>query len=97
MSLRGQPVSEHASLEGGASVEVWVGVPEDSYVAASERSTVDIQLREAGTTLASMSTVLGPDQVSEAVALAREVRAGIESGEVALTASALEPFADRLR
>lgn len=97
MSLRGQPVSENASLEGGGSVEVWVGVPEDSYVPASERSTVDIQLREGDRTLASMSTVLGPEQVSEALALAREVRAGIESGDVPLTASALESFADRLR
>jgi hypothetical protein len=97
MSLRGQPISEHATLDGGGSVEVWVGVPEDSYVPASERSTVDIQLREAGTTLASVTTVLDPDQVSEARALAREVRAGIESGELALKASALEQFADRLR
>jgi len=90
-------VVEHASLAGGGSVEVWVGVPEDSYVAQRELSTVDIQLREGSTTLASMSTVLDPAQVSEARTLAREVRAAIESGDLPLTASALEPFADQLR
>lgn len=97
MTLRGTPVVEHASLAGGGSVEVWVGVPEDSYVAQRELSTVDIQLREGSTTLASMSTVLDPAQVSEARTLAREVRAAIESGDLPLTASALEPFADQLR
>lgn len=97
VSLRGAPVVEHASLEGGGSVEIWVGVPDDSYVKQSERSTVDVQLREGGATIASMTTVLDPEQTSEARTLAREVRAAIESGEMPLKASALEPFADRLR
>jgi len=98
VTLRAHPVSEHASLGGGGgSVEVWVGVPDDPYVAKSELSTVDLQLREGATVRATVSTVLDPDQTSEAVQLAREVRAAIEEGEIALTAAALEPFADRFR
>jgi hypothetical protein len=97
MSLRGEPISEHASLPGGGSVEVWVGVPDDSYVAKSELTTVDLQLREGENVLASVTTVLDPDQTSEARQLAREVRDAIQAETIALTASALEPYADRLR
>ncbi len=87
----------HASLPDGGSVTVWVGVPEDSYLAAKDVTNVDLQLHEGGAVLASVTTVLDPDQEQEAHALAREVQAAIESGEAALTAAALEPFADRLR
>jgi hypothetical protein len=87
----------HASLPGGGSVEIWVGVPDDSYVAKSELNSVDLQLREGDNVLASITTVLDPDQESEAHQLAREVRAAIEADQIPLTASALEPFADRLR
>ena len=97
MSLRGTPIVEHASLPGGGSVTVWVGVPDDPYIAKSEQSTVDIQLHEGNGVVASLSTVLDPDQDSEARALAREVKAAIEAGEIGLHASELEPFADRLR
>jgi hypothetical protein len=97
VSLRGTPVSEHASLSGGGSVEVWVGVPDDSYLSKSEQSNVDLQLREGENVLASVTTVLDPDQDSEARQLASEVRAAIESEQIPLTASAIEPFADRLR
>jgi hypothetical protein len=72
-------------------------VPDDSYIPKSEQSTVDLQLREGANVLASVTTVLDPDQDSEAHQLAREVRAAIESDQIPLTASALEPFADRLR
>ena len=97
MSLRSSPVVEHAALPGGGTVEVWVGVPEDSYVEQSKLSTVDVQLREGTAVLASLSTVLDPDQDSEARQLAREVRAALEAGDIGLHASELEPFADRLR
>jgi hypothetical protein len=97
VSLRAQPVVEHASLPGGGSVEIWVGVPDDSYVARADLTTVDLQLREAESVLASVTTVLGPDQDGAARKLARDVRAGIEAGTVPLTAAGLEPFADRLR
>jgi hypothetical protein len=47
--------------------------------------------------VAAIDTVLGPEQDSEARALLRDVVAGLESGELAPTASALEPLADTLR
>jgi hypothetical protein len=47
--------------------------------------------------IASLTTVLDPDQVSEAHQLAREVKAALESGEIGLHADDLEQFADRLR
>jgi hypothetical protein len=97
VTLRANPIVEHATLAGGGSVAVWVGVPEDSYIAASERTTVDVQLREGDNVLASVTTVLEPGQASEARQLAREVRAAIEAERLPLTAAALEPFADRFR
>ena len=78
-------------------MEVWVGVPDDPYIAKSELSNVDLQLREGSNVLATITTVLDPDQTSEALQLVREVRAAIEADQIPLTASALEPFADRLR
>jgi hypothetical protein len=98
MTLRAGPVVEHASLPGGGSVVVWVGVPDDPYYDdKSQLTTVDIQLREGNSVVASMSTVLDPDQTSEAAQLAREVKAAIEAGEIGLHASELEPFADKIR
>jgi hypothetical protein len=99
VTLRSEPVVEHASLPGGTGglVEVWVGVPDDSYIDKRELSTVDVQLREGTAVLASLSTVLDPDQDSEARQLAREVKAALEAGEIGLHASELETFADRLR
>ena len=76
---------------------VWVGVPDDSYIEKKNLSTVDIQLHEGNAVIASLSTVLDPDQTSEALQLAREVKTAIEAGEIGLHASELEPFADRLR
>ena len=97
MSLRGTPIIEHATLPEGGSVTIWVGVPDDPYIDKKNLSTVDIQLHEGNAVLASLSTVLDPDQTSEALQLAREVKTAIEAGEIGLHASELEPFADRLR
>ena len=98
MSLRTSPVVEHASLPQGGTVTVWVGVPDDPYINdKSQLTTVDVQLREGNGVVASLSTVLDPDQVSEAHPLAREVKPALESGEIGLHADDLEPFADRLR
>jgi hypothetical protein len=98
MSLRGTPVIEHAALPGGGTVTVWVGVPDDPYIDDKKNlTTVDIQLHEGNAVIASLSTVLDPEQTSEALQLAREVKAAIEAGEIGLHASELEPFADRLR
>ena len=89
---------DHASLPGGGTVEVWVGVPDDPYINDKQAlTTVDVQLREGTQVLASISTVLDPDQASEALQLVREVKAALEAGAIGLHASELEPFADRLR
>jgi len=97
VSLRSTPIVEHAALPGGGTVTVWVGVPDDSYIERSQLTTVDIQLHEGNSVVASMTTVLDPSQDSEARALAREVKSAIEAGEIGLNAEALEPYADRLR
>jgi hypothetical protein len=97
VSLRATPAVAHATLPDGASVTVWVGVPDDSYVSHADETNVDLQLREGEAVLASVTTVLDPEQESEAHALARDVQRALEAGEAALSAAALEPFADRLR
>jgi hypothetical protein len=98
VTLRASPVIEHAALPNGGTVTIWIGVPDDPYFDDKRNlTTVDIQLHEGGSVIASLSTVLEPDQDSEARQLAREVKAAIEKGEIGLHASELEPFADRLR
>jgi hypothetical protein len=98
MSLRASPVVEHAALPNGGTVTVWVGVPDDPYIDDKRNlTTVDIQLHEGNGVIATLSTVLEPEQTSEAMQLAREVKAALEAGEIGLHASELEPFADRLR
>jgi hypothetical protein len=98
MSLRAGPIVEHASLPNGGSVTIWVGVPDDPYYDDKRQLTnVDVQLREGSSVIASVTTVLEPEQTSEAEELAREVKAAIESGEIGLHAHELEPFADKLR
>jgi len=98
VSLRSSPAIEHAVLPQGGSVTVWVGVPDDPYIEDKQQlTTVDVQLHEGKSVIASLSTVLEPDQVSEAQQLALEVRTALESGEIGLHADDLEPFADRLR
>lgn len=97
MSLRSSPVVEHASLQGGGTVTVWVGVPDDPYVDRSQLTTVDVQLREGDEVVASMSTILDPSDESAGRELAREVKAALEAGEIGLRAEDLEPYADRAR
>ena len=96
--LRSSPVVEHAALPGGGSVTIWVGVPDDAYIDDKRLlRNVDLQLHEGGSVVATLTTVLEPEQTREAEQLAREVKAAIESGEIGLHASELERFADRLR
>jgi hypothetical protein len=71
-------------------------VSEDPYV-GSDTDTVALELRSDGAVLASVLTVLGVEQDSEARALAREIRAGLESGSLEPTAGALAPLAGELR
>ncbi len=98
MTLRAAPVVEHASLPSGGTVTVWVGVPDDPYYDdKSQLTTVDVQLHEGNAVVATMETVLDPEQVSEARQLALDVKAAIEAGEIGLHAQELERFADQLR
>ena len=97
VSLRGRPIEKTAALPDGREVQVRVGVPEDSYIPRRELDTVDIELFLDGRHVAAVNTVLDADQESEAQQLAREVVAGLESGDLEPTAAALEPLADRPR
>jgi hypothetical protein len=97
VSLRSDPLEATVTLPDGRALHVRIGVPADSYVAASELSTVAIELFEHSRPVAAIDTVLAPEQDAEARALLRDVVAGLESGDLAPTASALEPLADTLR
>jgi hypothetical protein len=96
MSLRGRPIEERASLPDGGEVLIRVGVLADPYVAKRNIDTVTIELEHAGEHIAAVTTMLNPKQESEALAMAREVKAGIESGEIEPTAAAIEVYADRI-
>ena len=97
MSLRGRTIEQVATLPDGRHVTVHVGVPEDPYIPRSQLETVDVELHLGHSVLAAVNTVLDPDQESEALALAREIKKGLESGELQPTASSIEPLADTLR
>ena len=97
MSLRGRPVEQTASLPDGREVQVRVGVPDDSYIPRRELDTVDVELFVDGRAVAAVNTVLDANQASEALQLAREIVAGLESGKLEPTAAALEPLADQPR
>jgi hypothetical protein len=92
MSLRGNPVEERAALPDGREAVVWLGVPDDDYVARRDLETVAIELRIDGRTEATLNTTLEPEQDSEARFLAREIAGGLESGRLEPTAGALEPI-----
>jgi hypothetical protein len=97
VSLRGRTIEQRATLPDGREIVVHVGVPEDPYIKRSDLETVDVELHSSGTVLAAVNTVLDPDQEDEAVDLAREIAAGLESGRLEPTAAAIEPLADTLR
>jgi len=94
VTLNGNPVELAATLPDGREVRIRIGVPDDSYVARRELRTVDVELTSEGEHLAAVTSVLLPEQESEALALARRIKAGLESGELEPTAGAIEPLAD---
>jgi hypothetical protein len=96
VSLRSGPVEDEATLPDGRVVQVRIGLPADGYIRPSELRTVTIELRGGGEHLAAVTTILEPEQGSEARALLRRIVTGLESGELAPTAHALEPLADTL-
>lgn len=93
MSLRGHPVSESATLPDGRTVRIEVRVLDDDYI-EQRQETVTLELLDGEQVLASLNTVLDPQDTSEARRLAHEIRRGLESGELEPTAGALEPLAD---
>jgi hypothetical protein len=96
VSLRGEPVELRATLPDGREALVRVGVPEDPYIPRRELDTVDVEIAFDGRVAAAVNTILEPEQDHEARQLAREIVAGLESGELEPTAAAIEPLADRL-
>src|SRR5205823_11836063 len=93
MSLRGEPIEAVATMPDGRSVRVWIGVPEDSYIAKRDLDTVDIELSLVdGNHLAAVNTVLEVKQVSEPRAPARVVVAARQSGNLEPAARAPGPF-----
>ena len=96
MSLRGEPVELTATLPDGREARVFVGVPDDPYIPRRELDTVDVEIRFDGRVAAAVNTILEPEQEHEARALAREIVAGLESGELQPTAGEIEPPADSL-
>ena len=97
MSLRGRTIEQTATLPGGRTIAVRVGIADDPYIARREMETVDVELWEDDRAIAAVNTVLDPDQESEALDLAREIARGLESGSLQPTAAAIEPLADTLR
>jgi len=96
VSLRGNPIRQAATLPDGRGVEIEVAVVRDDYI-RDRTDTVGVEVRAGEEVLASLNTVLEPEQDSEARALAREIAAGLESGELEPTAGAIEPLADQPR
>jgi hypothetical protein len=94
MSLNGRPIEQTAKLPDGRQVHVRIGVAEDSYIPRRELRTVDVELFTDGEHLAAVNSVLLPEQESEALALARRIVAGLESGELEPTAGSIAPLAD---
>ncbi|HVM16447.1 MAG TPA: hypothetical protein VM290_02585 [Gaiellaceae bacterium] len=93
MSLRGNPVEERATLPDGREAVVRIGIADDPYVDRRDHDTVSLEVLVDGTTAAALNTLIEPEQVSEALAVAREIVARFESGELEPTAGAVEPYA----
>ena len=97
MSLRTTTIEQELTLPDGRSVVVRVGMAHDEYIPSREEQTVVLELREGEHVLATLNTVLDPEQEDEAAELVREVVDALGSGRITPTATALEQYADRLR
>jgi len=97
MSLRGTPLEADATLPDGSTMHVRIGVPDDGYIKKGDLDTVAVELSAHGEHVAAVNTLLDADESSEALGLLREIVAGLESGELAPTAGAIESLTDRLR
>ena len=96
MTLRAGPSRQDAKLPDGTVVHVRIGIPEDGYIRSKDIETVTVELSGHGEHLAAVSSILEPDQMSEALELMRRIVGGLESGTLAPTAGAIAPLADTL-
>ena len=96
MSLRSNRIERPATLPDGRQALVRVGVPDDPYIPRRELDTVAAEIEIAGRVVATVNTILEPEQEHEAHELAREIVAGLESGELEPSAEAIEPLADTI-
>ena len=92
-----ETIEERALLPDGSQALVRVGVVEDAYIPRDEQQTVGVEVVVDGETAVSLNTVLERDQDVEARALADEIVAGLEAGELQPTPAAIEPLADEPR
>ncbi len=93
VSLRGHPVEETATLPDGREVVIRIGLLDDPYIRRRENDTITLDLLIGGDVEATVETVLEPQQVGEARALAREVAAKLAAGELRPTAGSVEHIA----
>jgi hypothetical protein len=96
VSLRGEPFERVADLPDGRQARVRVGVPDDPYIPKRELHTVALEVFIGEEVVATVNTILEPEQEDEGHDLVREVVELLESGELEPTAAALEPYADSL-
>jgi hypothetical protein len=96
LSLRGEPFERIADLPDGRQARVRVAVPDDSYIPKRELDTVALEVFIRDEVVATVNTILRPEQENEGHSLVREVVELLESGKLQPTASALEPYADSL-
>jgi hypothetical protein len=95
VSLRTDPIEKTVATPDGRELRVRVGVAPDPYIDERERKTVDLEVFEGERPLAALNTVLGVRDDSAAMALVRDVVAGLGEGSLEPTAQALEPLANR--
>jgi hypothetical protein len=96
VTLRARAVEERTVLPSGREVLLRIGLVDDPYIERKELDTVSLVLSSGDEVLAAVNTILEPEHVSEARALAREAAAGLAAGDVEPTAEGLEPFASRI-
>jgi hypothetical protein len=96
VTLRGRPVLVETTLPNGRKLLVRVCVVADAYIPRRDLTTVALELVADERVEATVNTVLGPDHMREARKLARDVAAKLHSGEIAPTATAIEPLADTI-
>jgi hypothetical protein len=96
LSLRGEPFERVADLPDGRQARVRVAVPDDPYIPKRELNTVALDVLIRDEVVATVNTILRPEQEAEGHDLVREVVELLESGKLQPTAAALEPYADSL-